>query len=175
MPQQDFLSSILGQQATLIILVAIIGGLVGWVFASVAKQWRLARVAQIEASLKRQMLDQGMAADQIAQVLQATQEKPEYSAPKFTGQEEIDKAALVTLMTEYGYSGEDIARVISLVPLPEGVHVENRQTAQLARTLAVKGMVENEKEIGEIQQMLRAFHGPEQRPIETGIRHTGLA
>jgi hypothetical protein len=169
---QDFLSSMLGQHAALIVLVAIIGGLVGWVLTSAARQWRLLHLARIEADLKRQMLERGMAADQIEQVLQATQEKPDYTAPKFTGQEETDKAALVTLMTEYDYSGEDIARVLRLVPLPEGVHIENRQAAQLARALAVKGMVENEKEAEEIEQMLRAFHGSEGRQMETGIRDT---
>jgi hypothetical protein len=172
---QDFLSQMLGQHAALIILVAIIGGLAGWVVTSAAKQWRLLSLARIEADLKRQMLERGMAAEQIEQVLQATQEKPDYSAPRFTGQEETDKAALVTLMTEYDYSGEDIARVIRLVPLPQGVHVESRQAAQLARALAVKGMVENEKKADEIEQMLRAFHPSEQRPRETAIRDSGRA
>jgi uncharacterized membrane protein YciS (DUF1049 family) len=43
------------------------------IFAVVAVcQWRKVRVAEIEATLKQQMLDRGMSADEIVRVLAAT-------------------------------------------------------------------------------------------------------
>jgi len=48
-------------------ILMIIGGTI---FAVIAVcQWRKVRVTEIEATLKQQMLDRGMSADEIAQVL----------------------------------------------------------------------------------------------------------
>ena len=49
-----------------IMVVAIVG----------ITQWRSCRTAQIEASLKRDMLEKGMSADDIAKVIGATAREP---------------------------------------------------------------------------------------------------
>ena len=52
-------------------LVAVAGGLVIAVIAIIASYWRSVRVAEIEGSLKQQMLDKGMTAADIEKVLNA--------------------------------------------------------------------------------------------------------
>ena len=70
------------------------------------------RIAALEANLKRQMLDKGLSPGEIQQVLHASQLAGMDGDVVFTGQADADKAALVKLMTEYSYSGGDIARVL---------------------------------------------------------------
>lgn len=66
----DFLSRFDGGE--LIGLVAVVGGLLIAVISIVSHQWRRVRVAEYEASLKQQMLDKGLSAGEIEQVLKAS-------------------------------------------------------------------------------------------------------
>ena len=58
----------------LALLIPILGGVGGFVTAVLivaAVQWRMVRHAEIEATLKSQMLEQEMSAEEIERVLQA--------------------------------------------------------------------------------------------------------
>ena len=55
----------------MIAIVSIVGGLFVVMFALAADIWQRARKVEIEAKLKRDMLDRGMSADEIRTVLDA--------------------------------------------------------------------------------------------------------
>jgi hypothetical protein len=59
----------------LIGLVAVSGGLVVAAIAIIASHWCRVRLGEIEASLKQQMLEKGMSAAEIDQVIKARREK----------------------------------------------------------------------------------------------------
>jgi SOS response regulatory protein OraA/RecX len=95
-------------------LAAVIVGPMIAVVAIIASQWRRVRIAEMEGALKQQMLDKGMSAAEIEQVMKAGQE-PSWMPPSAigaTGNEAQDKAALVQRMVDNGYEGEDIERVL---------------------------------------------------------------
>jgi hypothetical protein len=155
----DFWGWLVGTQTGVYVVCAIAGAAV---IATLAAHWTRVRLAQIEANLKQQMLDKGMSAAEIDQVLKASREPGEYSSPQFTGEIEADKAGLVTFMAEYEYGGGDIERVIrEFGNVPAGMPAEEKRQLVRARARAVQGMVENEKEAEEIERVLRAFHGGE--------------
>jgi hypothetical protein len=54
------------------IIVGIACSTLATIVGIVAKQWRKARVAELEASLKAEMISQGRSADEIERVLAAT-------------------------------------------------------------------------------------------------------
>jgi hypothetical protein len=54
------------------IVIAIVCSTLATIVATVAKQWRLAREADLEASLKADLVAQGRSADEIERVLMAT-------------------------------------------------------------------------------------------------------
>ena len=78
-------------------------------------QWRKVRIAEMEGALKQQMLDKGMTADQIEQVLNASQGGRPTGT---TGNEAVDRAALVQRMVDEGYEGVDIERVLQAYQQP---------------------------------------------------------
>jgi hypothetical protein len=55
-----------------IILIACLTGVLGLLAAILPSLWYYLRHAQIEADLKRDMLDRGMSAEEIEQVIEAT-------------------------------------------------------------------------------------------------------
>ena len=71
----EFLSTLNGGQ--LIGLVAVILGPLIAITAIIASQWRRVRIAEMEASLKQQMLDKGMSAAEIEQVMRSSSEASE--------------------------------------------------------------------------------------------------
>ena len=60
--------------AHLIPIVAILGFFVTATVVSVARQWRRVRIAEIEATLKEEMIKRGMTAEEIERVLRASPE-----------------------------------------------------------------------------------------------------
>jgi hypothetical protein len=54
------------------IIIAIVCSTLGTIVGVIAKQWRKAREAEIEASLKAELIKQGRSADEIERVLKAT-------------------------------------------------------------------------------------------------------
>ena len=141
----------------MVALAVIITIVAGITIMSVAQQCRYARIATLEANLKRQMLDKGLSPGAIEQVLRASQMTDD-STVLFTGEIDADKAALVKLLTENDYSGSDIARV--LTAFARSATAATSATI-VAAAKAAQGMIENGKEAEEIEQMLHAFHGPE--------------
>src|SRR5205085_4592850 len=56
----------------LIALVAVIGGTLIAIISVIAYQWGKVRVAEMETGLKQQMLDKGMSAAEIEQIMKVT-------------------------------------------------------------------------------------------------------
>jgi cell division protein FtsL len=128
---------------------------------ALAHQWRMARVASLEADLKRRMLDKGMSVGEIEQVLRASQmsdPESDSEAVVFSGYLEADKATLVKLLTENDYSGADMARVLAAFTVPAR---SPNPMSVTACGKAVQVMIENGKKVEEIEQVLRAFEGRE--------------
>jgi hypothetical protein len=151
----EFLSKFNGGE--LIGLVSVLGGLLIAVLAVVVSQWRRVRVTELEAALKQQMLERGMSAAEIEQVVRATREKPECGPPvAFSGETASDKAALVKLMTHNGYSGEDIEKVLGAF----AAGAERRGASEKAsreKAAAAGSMVKNGADADDIARMLHAF------------------
>ena len=84
----------------LIALTAVVGGALVAIIAVVSYQWGKVRVAELDSALKQQMLEKGMSADEIEQVMKVTK------APTDT------KVGLAQMMIEHGYEGQDIERVV---------------------------------------------------------------
>ena len=106
----EFFSKLNGGE--LIGLAAVVGGLSVAATGIIASQWRRVRVAEMAAALKQQMLDKGMSAAEIEQVIKAGQQADDSTPIACTGNEAFDKAALVQRMMEHGYEGADIERVL---------------------------------------------------------------
>ena len=96
----------------LIGLTAVMIGPLIAIVAIITGGWRSVRVAELEASLKQQMLDKGMSAADIEQVMQANQKSSRSGKVVPTGTGSIDKAALAHSMVENGYEAGDIERVL---------------------------------------------------------------
>lgn len=93
-------------------VVTIAGSLVA-IVAIIATAWRRTRVAEMQLALKQQMLEKGMSAAEIEQVMRASQEPaPAVAAPLILGNDVHDKAAVVQHLVDNGYHGEDIERVL---------------------------------------------------------------
>jgi hypothetical protein len=104
----EFLAKFSGGE--LIGFVAVVGGLLVAVISVVATQWRKVRVTEMEATLKQQMLDKGMTAAEIEQVMRAGHKSDDATCS--TGDAALDRTALAKRMIDNGYEGEDIERVL---------------------------------------------------------------
>jgi hypothetical protein len=109
-------------------LAAVLIGPLVAIVAVISTQWRKVRIAEMEAALKQQMLDKGMTADQIEQVMCASHQ-PNGKPVALTGNEGLDKAALAQRMVEQGYDGEDIERVLKAYQ-PAGKELDPKSLAQ---------------------------------------------
>ena len=112
----EFLAKLSGGE--IISLTAVLVGPLIAVVAIIMTQWRRVRVAELEATLKQQMLDKGMSAAEIEQVMRASLEPGRTVQIASTGNEAADKAALVQRMVDQGYEGEDIERVLKAYQPP---------------------------------------------------------
>jgi hypothetical protein len=124
----DFLDKLNGGE--IIGFASVVGGLLVAIVAVVAMQWRRVRIAEIEASLKQQMLDKGMTAAEIEAVMKASQFPGQCGSVSSTGNEAVDRAALVQRMVDNGYEGADIERVIKAYQVsPQSPEVKAVQNA----------------------------------------------
>lgn len=176
----DFLK---GMGDELIPLAAIIGGLLTAVVAIVATQWRRVRLAEFEASLKQQMLERGLSAAEIEQVMKASTEyassggsladlraKAALTAggpgePGAGGHAVLEKAVLAEKMVENGYEAKDIERVLKAFAddsagRSDGNGQAGNQANTAERAALVEKMVENGYEGEDIARVLEAFHKP---------------
>lgn len=96
----------------LIGLFAVGGGLLFAAISVIATQWSRVRVTESESVLKQLMLDKGMSAAEIEQVMKAGQASSSAQTISSTGIEALDKAALAQRMVDNGYEGQDIERVL---------------------------------------------------------------
>jgi len=88
-------------------LIAIVGTALVFLICFVAYQWRRVRVAEMEATLKQDMIQKGMAAEEIQKILRAG-EKP-------TKPMDTSSAGLAAHMAAYSYDADDIQRVLKAI------------------------------------------------------------
>src|SRR5262245_15147235 len=77
---------------------------------TVAVQWRKARQTELEAAIKKEMLERGMSADDIVKVLAATA----------TASKAEHEAALKREMLHHGMSADEIVKVMVASASPDG-------------------------------------------------------
>ncbi len=148
----------------IVALVAIVGGILVVVLSIAAGNWRRVRLAELEASLKQQMLTREMPAAEIEQVLRATGGKHRSDEGHFTGDPAKDRVALVKLMLDYERSADDIARVLQAFPEPAGRADEQTKRFAREKGTLVKDLLDNEMSGEGIERVLRAFEGRPQAP-----------
>ena len=151
----------------LIGLVATILGILGWIITTVAGQWRKVRVAEIEAALKQQMLDRGMGANEIGQVLRSNQKCSPAEDEATVQTPSSAKAAVVQALTEGGYEGGDMERILRAFgrhPDPTAVLHRDGPEREAAFRRAIQAKVEivemmaaNGNEAEEIERVLTAY------------------
>src|SRR5262245_47292123 len=136
--------------------VAVLGGLLTGILAVLAAHWRSVRLAELEASLKQQMLARGMSAAEIEQVLRSSAHSRPSQEPAFTGVATTDKAELVKVMAEHGIEGGDMERVLRAF---DGAGSDGTSTAR-EKARAVSHLLQNGHDADAIVQVLRAFPSP---------------
>ncbi len=153
---QELLSKLAGDE--LLVLIIVIGGLLLAAITIIAAHWRHVRVAEIQAALKRQMIERGMSAGDIEKVLQAsTAPNAEEADVQFTGNPGEDKARLVNLLIDNGYEAGDVQRILLAFHDPACAGQEARDIAQKAGALRV--LIDNGMESEDIEKVLRGFNG----------------
>jgi hypothetical protein len=150
----------------LIGLVATIGGILGWIITTVAAQWRKVRVAEIDAALKQQMLERGMGPSEIDQVLRSNR-RGSNSEAVATPTPSSPKAAVVKALTDGGYEGADMERILRAFgrhPDPAAVLHRDGPEREAAFNRAIQAKVEivemmaaNGNEAEEIERVLLAY------------------
>ena len=98
----------------LIPCLAIAGGVLIAVVAILNHTWRRHREAELEASLKQDMLNRGMSADDIVRVIRASA-REEPSPPEPQDPVSDNEYYLVEKLVEEGKSAEEIERIIRAV------------------------------------------------------------
>ena len=159
----EFFSRLPGHD--IVAVVAVVGGLLIAAIAIVVNNWRRVRIAEMEGALKQQMLEKGMAAGDIEQVLRASKETRGPCA--HSGSPAPDRSTLVHAMAENGYSGEDIERILHAFDASGshggcGSHSEAilREKAAIAHNL-----VENGMEAADIERVLLAIGSKSGHPV----------
>ena len=109
----EFLAKFSGGE--MIGFASVVGGLLLAAIGVMVVQWRRVRVAELEVGLKQQMLEKGMSAVEIEQVMNAG--RPAGRASSTAG-ECRDKGELVQQLIDNGYEGEDIERVLKAYQEP---------------------------------------------------------
>jgi hypothetical protein len=103
---------------TLVAFTFIVCAAVVALTAIVAHQWRSVRLSEVEASLKQDMLNRGLSADEIERVLRASA-KPTNSRPPWLsdskGVVSDNEYYLVEKLLEEGKSAKEIARIIKVL------------------------------------------------------------
>ena len=150
------------------------GGAVIWIFIAVgatvyyvthtlARQWRLVRQTEIEATLKAEMIRQGKSLEEIAQVLRLspTSVKDEEDSDEHDEAQQKEEEFLVEMLEELldqDKSAEEIARVLQAyqpgadVPFP----IQEERKAMLKRAV-LRQMVEHERSGEDIERVLQAL------------------
>lgn len=131
-----------------LLIVALLLGTI--VIGMITHHWRCVRIAELEAALKQQMIEKGMAVNEIEQVLQMGTEKPsERSAANDNASSE---SSLVAIMVEHEVEAEDMELIL------QAFH-EHPERAQ-EKVDAVENMVENGMSGEDVARVIRAMHLP---------------
>jgi hypothetical protein len=102
----------------LVPLVALLGGAVVFIVWIIAHYWAKARHADLQASLKLELLRQGKTVDEIERILQVgivPEDIPaEPASPGTSPPAIVDEVSLVRLLTQEGYGAEDIETLLHM-------------------------------------------------------------
>jgi hypothetical protein len=117
----EFLNRLKGDE--IIPIVAIVSGILCAIISTLAYNWRRVRVAEMEASLKQQMLEKGMSAAEIAHVMGHSSDSGQTSSCKTNPSG--DRGRLVKALADNGMSAQEIERVLRAMDgLPDQNQIE---------------------------------------------------
>jgi SOS response regulatory protein OraA/RecX len=139
---------------TLVWVAAILGVTVYSIVAALIQAWRRVRSAEMEASLKQQMLDKGLSPEDIERVLRASGKSG--GGPASTGAG--TRAAVVETLAENGLSGDDIERVLRA--FQDGSRADRHAApapGSAERVAAVETMLDNGLSAEDVERVLKAF------------------
>jgi SOS response regulatory protein OraA/RecX len=148
--------------------------------SNVIVQSRRLRVAELEAALKRQMLERGMSAAEIEQVLRASNQRGE---SRFDGSPATAKEVLVRMLTGhrssgYQYSGQEIERVLRAFGQhagPEdGANASAYKRALASKLTIVRKLAEQGTSVDEIEAVLRTYTEDARWRVDALTPQTGL-
>jgi len=126
--------------------------------SNVVVQSRRLRVAELEAGLKRNMIERGMSAADIEQVLRASTQRSE---TRFDGSPATAKEVLVRTLTTQQYSGQEIERVLRAFGQhagPENDAPSGAFSRALSSKLAiVRKLAQQDTSVDEIEAVLRTY------------------
>jgi hypothetical protein len=98
-----------------VVVLAVCGTLIA-VTAILACQWRAVRESELEGNLKQDMLNRGMAVDDIERLIKATSRPPApEEKPDLISDNEKE---LIESLVDEGKSAEEIERIIRAVKTP---------------------------------------------------------
>ncbi len=100
-------------------LLVIGGGVIYGVVYCIVQSWRRVRITEIEATLKQQMLDRGMTAEDIERIMRASSRRAESASEAVT--EDDNRSELIQNLAENGMSAEDIERILRALQKPTEV------------------------------------------------------
>jgi hypothetical protein len=104
-------------QGNIFWLVVVSGIVLYGLGVSIVQAWRRIRLAEIEASLKHQMLEKEMSADEIERILRASS-RSGGSASDSSSETDEGRVELVQNLAENGMSSEDIERILRAMQRP---------------------------------------------------------
>lgn len=121
-------------------LIAIVGTGLVFLISFIAYQWRRVRVAEMEATLKQDMIHKGMSVDEIERLLRVGTKPPRPV--------DVSPAGLAAHMGAYSYDADDIQRVLRAisqrgVPLtPEEMRSIRKMVADWADGKAIEAAIQ---------------------------------
>lgn len=157
----ELVSKLNGNDLTMFLFLTIIGVLGGGigVIALVLHHWHRVRVTEMEIALKQQMLDKGMSAAEIVQVIKASKEA---TAEEAEGGKDFAavRSNLVQSLAEQEMPAADIELILqALQERPD----DGNEKAKMIANLAEQGLTG-----ADIARVVRAMHQPSDKSSDAG-------
>lgn len=157
----EFLQGLQG--GAVVWIVIVLGATIYYVTHTIAKQWRIVRQTEIDATLKAEMIRQGKSLEEIAQVLRLsrTSVKADHESEECEEAQQNEEEFLVEMLEgllDQDKSAEEIARVLQAyqpaadMPFP----IQEERKAMLKRAV-LRQMVEHERSGEDIERVMQVF------------------
>ncbi len=150
-------------------VVSIVCGTLVVLTAILAHQWRAARLAEVEASLKQDMLNRGLSAEDIERVIRAGRSQdPPPGPPEKPDPVSDNEYYLIEKLVEEERPIEEIERIIRAFKTPSGDAVAKAEPISENEYYLVEKLLEDERPVEEIERVIRALKA---RPAGARAEH----